>query len=77
MIPGSNSSTVGSANDLNPFMLRDLRNIDGDPTKPPARLEPDAVLCAAARATPDPVPAAAPESPGPGTDPAQTWQCSQ
>ncbi len=27
VIPGSNSSTVGSANDLNPFMLSDFRNI--------------------------------------------------
>src|SRR5580692_11342826 len=28
VIPGSNSSTVGSANDLNPFMLSDLRNME-------------------------------------------------
>ena len=27
MIPGSNSSTVGSAKDLKPFMLSDFRNI--------------------------------------------------
>ena len=27
VIPGSNSSTVGSAKDLNPFMLSDFRNI--------------------------------------------------
>src|SRR5580692_6240879 len=27
VIPGSNSSTVGSANDLKPFMLSDFRNI--------------------------------------------------
>ena len=27
VMPGSNSSTVGSANDLNPFMLSDFRNI--------------------------------------------------
>src|SRR6202034_4012244 len=32
VIPGSNSRTVGSANDLNPFMVRDLRNIAADPT---------------------------------------------
>src|SRR5271157_2560289 len=32
VIPGSNSSTVGSAKDLKPFMLSDLRNIQGDPT---------------------------------------------
>jgi len=32
VIPGSNSSTVGSAKDLNPFMLSDFRNICGDPT---------------------------------------------
>ena len=32
VIPGSNSSTVGSAKDLNPFMLRDFRNIRSDPT---------------------------------------------
>ncbi len=28
VIPGSNSSTVGSAKDLNPFMLSDFRNIE-------------------------------------------------
>ena len=27
VMPGSNSSTVGSANDLNPFMLSDFKNI--------------------------------------------------
>ena len=27
VMPGSNSSTVGSAKDLNPFMLSDFRNI--------------------------------------------------
>ena len=32
VIPGSNSSTVGSAKDLKPFMLSDFRNIQGDPT---------------------------------------------
>ena len=30
--PGLESSTVGSAKDLKPFMLSDLRNIQGDPT---------------------------------------------
>ena len=35
VIPGSNSSTVGSAKDLNPFMLSDLRNIRDDPTVRP------------------------------------------
>src|SRR6516165_7346507 len=31
VMPGSNSSTVGSAKDLNPFMLSDFRNISSDP----------------------------------------------
>ena len=35
VMPGSNSSTVGSAKDLNPFMLSDFRNIGPHPTNPP------------------------------------------
>ena len=31
VIPGSNSSTVGSAKDLNPFMLSDFRNTGRSP----------------------------------------------
>ena len=32
VMPGSNSSTVGSANDLKPFMLERLQEHRGDPT---------------------------------------------
>ena len=40
VMPGSNSSTVGSANDLNPFMLSDFRNIGATLVVPSGRTPP-------------------------------------
>jgi hypothetical protein len=44
VIPGSNSRTVGSANDLKPFMERDLRNMASRPYQRPGR-GPGTAVC--------------------------------
>ena len=62
VMPGSNSSTVGSANDLNPFMLSDFRNTGATLVVPSGRAPP-IPACPLRTALTD--------------LPVQTWQCSQ
>ena len=62
VMPGSNSSTVGSANDLNPFMLSDFRNTGATLVVPSARTPP--------------IPACR-HRPALTDLPVQTWQWSQ
>ncbi len=69
VMPGSNSSTVGSANDLNPFMLSDFRNTGATLVVPSGRASP-IPACPHRPARPD-----GPAPMGPARErPVQTWQ---